>query len=69
MNGATASTGSNVRAQHLTERPAWKALAEHCQAVRALHLRQLFAGDPSRGERHRVSFLIPSSDSPSAVPQ
>ncbi|MBA4141556.1 MAG: glucose-6-phosphate isomerase [Nitrosospira sp.] len=33
----------------LTERPAWQALKEHCQAVKHLHLRQLFADDPARG--------------------
>ena len=32
-------------------RPAWKALQTHCDAVRELHLRRLFADDPSRGER------------------
>jgi glucose-6-phosphate isomerase len=35
----------------LTHRPAWKALAAHYQQVRGLHLRQLFADDPKRGER------------------
>jgi glucose-6-phosphate isomerase len=35
----------------LTQRPAWKALAAHYQQVRNLHLRQLFADDPRRGER------------------
>lgn len=34
----------------LTQRPAWKALEEHYQKVRDLHLRTLFAQDPSRGE-------------------
>ncbi|MDN5835823.1 MAG: glucose-6-phosphate isomerase [Nitrosospira sp.] len=38
-------------AQALTERPAWKALEEHHRAIRNLHLRQLFADDPKRGER------------------
>lgn len=38
----------------LTQRPAWKALQEHYQKVRALHLRQLFAEDPQRGERFAV---------------
>lgn len=37
--------------QPLTERPAWQALAAHHQTVRNLHLRALFAGDPTRGER------------------
>ncbi len=40
-----------AQVQPLTERPAWKALAAHHQAVRDLHLRELFASDPLRGER------------------
>ncbi|MGK2942581.1 MAG: glucose-6-phosphate isomerase [Immundisolibacter sp.] len=51
MSGATLTTRSTARAQLLTERPAWKALAEHYQTVRGLHLRQLFSDDPGRGER------------------
>jgi glucose-6-phosphate isomerase len=35
----------------LTQRPAWKALETHFQQIRTLHLRQLFAEDPQRGER------------------
>jgi glucose-6-phosphate isomerase len=35
----------------LTDRPAWKALATHQRTVAPLHLRQLFADDPKRGER------------------
>src|SRR5919106_3783960 len=35
----------------LTQRPAWNALAAHYQTVRELHLRKLFAEDPTRGER------------------
>ncbi|MBO0779031.1 MAG: glucose-6-phosphate isomerase [Ktedonobacteraceae bacterium] len=35
----------------LKQQPAWKALEEHYQKVRALHLRTLFAEDPTRGER------------------
>jgi glucose-6-phosphate isomerase len=31
--------------------PAWKALEAHYSSVRELHLRQLFAEDPKRGER------------------
>jgi glucose-6-phosphate isomerase len=34
----------------LTERPAWKALKAHHERVSDLHLRQLFADDPRRGE-------------------
>jgi glucose-6-phosphate isomerase len=37
--------------QPLTQRPAWKALEEHHQKVRDVHLRTLFAEDPRRGER------------------
>jgi glucose-6-phosphate isomerase len=35
----------------LTQRKAWKALQAHYEKIRALHLRELFAGDPKRGER------------------
>src|SRR4051812_39445838 len=35
----------------LNSRPAWKALEGHHQKIRDLHLRQLFADDPGRGER------------------
>jgi glucose-6-phosphate isomerase len=37
--------------QSLTDRPGWKALESHHQKIRELHLRQLFADDPKRGER------------------
>jgi glucose-6-phosphate isomerase len=52
MSSATLTASSTAQAQRLTERPAWKALAEHCETVRGLHLRQLFADDPRRGERY-----------------
>ena len=35
----------------LTERTAWKALEAHYPKVQNLHLRQLFADDPTSGER------------------
>jgi glucose-6-phosphate isomerase len=38
----------------LRQRPAWKALEEHAQKIRRLHLRQLFAEDRARGERLAV---------------
>jgi len=38
----------------LTARPAWQALETHYQTLRHLHLRQLFADDPRRGERFAV---------------
>jgi glucose-6-phosphate isomerase len=42
---------ASVSTQSLTERPAWGALKQHYQAIHNLHLRQLFADDPQRGER------------------
>ncbi|MGA8241793.1 MAG: glucose-6-phosphate isomerase [Desulfobacterales bacterium] len=38
----------------LTQRPAWKALAAHHKKIQKLHLRELFADDPKRGERMTV---------------
>ncbi|MGD0270815.1 MAG: glucose-6-phosphate isomerase, partial [Candidatus Sulfotelmatobacter sp.] len=35
----------------LMEAPAWRALQAHYAKVRDIQLRQLFAGDPSRGNR------------------
>ena len=35
----------------LTRRPEWRALAEHHAKLRDVHLRELFARDPGRGER------------------
>ena len=35
----------------LTEREAWKALQGHYEEIRGMHLRNLFAADPGRGER------------------
>lgn len=42
---------SHSSAQTLPERPAWQALTAHFGSVKNLHLRQLFAEDPRRGER------------------
>jgi len=39
------------RTAHLTRRPEWVALVEHYQQIKEVHLRQLFAEDPKRGER------------------
>jgi glucose-6-phosphate isomerase len=38
----------------LTDRPSWKALQAHAAEVRKIHLRELFASDPGRGERLTV---------------
>src|SRR6476620_11547263 len=34
--------------------PAWKALAQHYESLRNVHLRQLFAEDPQRSDRFAV---------------
>jgi glucose-6-phosphate isomerase len=41
----------------LTERPTWKALKSHYEAVRDEHLRRLFAEDPKRGERLAIEAV------------
>ncbi|HET7065154.1 MAG TPA: glucose-6-phosphate isomerase, partial [Rudaea sp.] len=46
-----ASTANAAVPPRLTESPAWRALAAHNAGMRAVHLRQLFADDPARGER------------------
>jgi len=45
----TATAGAS-----LTSLAEWRALAEHYEQVKDLHLRQLFADDPTRGERLTV---------------
>jgi glucose-6-phosphate isomerase len=45
------------RLTRLTDRPAWSALQAHHRQVRDLHLRQLFADDPGRGERMAVEAV------------
>jgi glucose-6-phosphate isomerase len=42
---------STVRQVAIRELPAWKALANHYEEIRELHLRNLFEEDPTRGER------------------
>lgn len=41
----------------LTQRPAWQALSRHHQQVGAIHLRDLFAADPRRGETMDVEAV------------
>ena len=51
-NNSTNSARAGARHDlPLPQRPAWKALAEHHQKIREVHLRDLFAADPHRGER------------------
>jgi len=35
----------------LTQGTAWNALREHYEAIKAVHMRDLFAKDPGRGAR------------------
>ncbi|MDA8137600.1 MAG: glucose-6-phosphate isomerase [Desulfobacteraceae bacterium] len=53
LNGTTVTPGATVPVSSLplTQRPAWQALQAHYEKIRHLHLRQLFADDPGRGER------------------
>src|SRR5499433_3099862 len=41
----------------LTSRPAWKELQQHHDKIRDLHLKDLFAADPKRGERLTVEAV------------
>jgi glucose-6-phosphate isomerase len=41
----------NSRRLPLNQRPAWKALQTHSEAMKGRHLRELFAADPGRGRR------------------
>ena len=49
-----ATTSDRVGRARLTQLPAWRALAEHFEQIKDVHLRQLFADDPRRGERLAV---------------
>ena len=51
---ATTSGVTGESVAPLTKRTAWKALEGHYQKIRGLHLRDLFAEDPARGERLTV---------------
>ncbi|MFL5863433.1 MAG: glucose-6-phosphate isomerase, partial [Solirubrobacteraceae bacterium] len=42
---------TSTRIPPLRQRRAWTALEQHYDQIRGLHLRQLFAGDESRGQR------------------
>src|SRR5580704_13580645 len=49
-NMATTTT-EPVTKRRLTEQTAWKDLKDHCQKMRPVHLRDLFANDGGRGLR------------------
>jgi glucose-6-phosphate isomerase len=54
MASATGPTAASQANLPLTQRNAWKALQSHFASIRERHLRELFANDPSRGERMTV---------------
>src|SRR6201982_2170227 len=43
--------------QSVTQRDAWNSLVAHYQNVRELHLRKLFADDPTRGKRMTIDAV------------
>ena len=47
----TQGTVTSVGTGRLAQQPAWKALEEHHRNIGDVHLRELFASDPKRGER------------------
>src|SRR6516225_2242819 len=48
------SADKSANAPPLRSRPAWALLEQHYQKLKRVHLRQLFADDPRRGERLAV---------------
>src|SRR5215510_772772 len=48
---------ATVKKQSAVKRQAWKALEAHYKQVSKLHLRELFADDPKRGERMAVEAV------------
>src|ERR1035441_10146764 len=51
MAGARRGRPADKARVALTERPGGRALGAHYQKIKDVHLRQLFADDPKRGER------------------
>ena len=51
MGTAAVASTKSPKIVPLTKRKSWKALQSHYKKIRELHLRDLFAGDPKRGER------------------
>ena len=45
---------ATIKKQSTVKRPSWKALESHHKTISKLHLRELFANDPKRGERMAV---------------
>ncbi len=51
MAAATVKTTKSQRLRPLAKLDVWKALQSHYKQIKAVHLRELFAEDPRRGER------------------
>jgi glucose-6-phosphate isomerase len=49
------TTTESVQAHTVVGGPVWKALEEHYKEIRAVHLREFFAADATRGERLTAS--------------
>src|ERR1700748_895368 len=54
ISGGLMSTRVMPSIRPLRDRPAWKALEKHYEDISGKHLRELFASDPTRGERLTV---------------
>src|SRR5262250_1130222 len=48
---------ATTKKQSAVKRASWKALESHYKQVSKLHLRELFADDPKRGERMAVEAV------------
>ncbi|MGD0629954.1 MAG: glucose-6-phosphate isomerase, partial [Terracidiphilus sp.] len=57
MSTSVTPVANRQGVEPLTQLKAWKALQSHYQQVGALHVRDLFAADPTRGERLTVDAL------------
>jgi glucose-6-phosphate isomerase len=53
----TTSPRPQLAIASLLKQPAWKALEEHHAKIKNVHLRQLFAKDPQRGERFAIDAV------------
>ena len=56
-----AANMQTISGNHHAKRTAWKALENHYRKLRGLHLRDLFADDPNRGERlaaHAIGLYL-----------
>ena len=52
-----AASGETITRRSAVRRQAWKDLGTHYKKITELHLRQLFADDPKRGERLTVAAV------------